>query len=266
LRERAGLTARAAGELLGSSQVLISNTETGRFGLSEQRVRTLAANYGCQDEALIAALVGMTGKPVGGWWEEHRDLLPASQLDLAECEHHATGIQMASSVHILGLLQTPDYARALMRGAVPAPTAAELEHRATYRIQRGGVLRRDGAVPFRGILHEAALRMRFGGRDTTVAQLRHLVDMGRRDHITLRVIPFAAEVLPGSGQTISYLTGPVPQLDTAQLDQSHGSALLHEDSQLSRYRQILAVMEAAALDPEESADFITRIAKEHEEK
>ncbi|MFI5803520.1 helix-turn-helix domain-containing protein [Streptomyces sp. NPDC051561] len=266
LRERAGLTARQAGELLGGGQALASNIETGRFGLSEQRIRALTANYGCTDEALIAALVSMTGKRNPGWWEKYRNELPVGQLDLAEAEHHATTLHMASTVHVLGLLQTVDYARALIRGAIPPPTPPELEHRVSYRIKRQQVLYREHPVPFRGILHEAALRMRFGGRETMAAQLRHLVELARKEHITLRVIPFAAEVLPGSGQTISYFTGPVRQLDTAQLDQSHGTLLLHEEAQLTRYRQILAVMESAALSPEDSSDFIARIAKEHEAK
>ncbi|MEU8349526.1 Scr1 family TA system antitoxin-like transcriptional regulator, partial [Streptomyces sp. NPDC048845] len=157
------MTAREAGELLSANQARISNIETGRFGLSEQRVRTLAHNYACTDEALVQALVEMTGERNRGWWEEYRDLLPASQLDLAECEHHAVTVRMATVLHVPGLLQTDGYARALFRGAVPPLADSDVEHRVSYRKRRQEIFYRPRPTPYEGFVHEAALRMQFGG-------------------------------------------------------------------------------------------------------
>ncbi|MGW0827491.1 helix-turn-helix domain-containing protein [Streptomyces sp. NPDC002845] len=262
LRERAGLTAREAGEMIGANQARISNIETGRFGLSEQRIRTLAANYDCHDEDLIRALIAMATHRKRGWWEEYREMLSASQLDLVECEHHATAIEMANSLHIPGLLQTIDYTRALFRGTVPPMPPPDAEHRVSFRIKRQEVFHRERPTPFSAVIHEAALRMRFGGPTTTRAQLQHLLDMSERDHITLRVIPFAAEALPGSGQSVSYFSGPMPQLDTIQLDQSHGVLLLDAAAQLDKYRLLLDSMKAVALSPDKSSELIHQIAKD----
>lgn len=262
LRERAGLTATDAGQLLGVKQNQISNTEAGRIGVSPDRVRTLARHYKCGDPALIEALCEMTGDRKRGWWEEYRELLPAALLDLAEVEHHASRLRGAVTVHIPGLLQTTDHARELFRQVVPEFSPPDIEHRVSFRIKRQAVLYRDPPTPYRVIIHEAALRMQFGGPTTTRAQIRHLLDMSERDHITLRVLPFAAGGFPGSGQSIFYSHGPVPQLDTVHLDQSHGPVFLDAEAQLAMYRVLLDRLDSRALDPEKSRDAIHDVLRD----
>jgi hypothetical protein len=86
--------------------------------------------------------------------------------------------------------------------------------------------------------------------------------MSERDSISIRVIPFVNGVFPGSGQSVGYFAGRVPQLDTVQLDQSHGVLLLDAEAQLEKYRLLLKLMDTIALKPGESRDFIHRIARE----
>ncbi|MEU5000552.1 helix-turn-helix transcriptional regulator [Streptomyces sp. NPDC021622] len=262
LRERAGLTSTEAGKLLGVKQNQVSNMESGRLGMSSARLRALACHYDCSDKALVEALVGMTGERTRGWWEEYREILPAGLLDLAEVEHHATLLRTAVTVHIPGLFQTTDYAREIFRQDVPELSPPDIEHRISYRIKRQAVLFRDAPTPNQVIVHEAALRMQFGGPTVTRDQLNHLVDMSEREHITIRVIPFAAGTFPGSGQSIYYSAGPVPQLDTVNLDQSHGPVFLDAEAQLDKYRVLLDRMEATALPPAKSRDFIHSIARD----
>lgn len=145
--------------------------------MSADRVRTLARNYSCADEAYVEALAGMTGARTRGWWEEYRDILPAGLLDLAELEHHATAMRVGVTVHMPGLLQTPERARATMREAVPPLRPHEIEHRVSCRVKRQAVLFEGSPTPYTAIIHEAALRMGFGGPDVARAQLRHLLEM-----------------------------------------------------------------------------------------
>jgi transcriptional regulator with XRE-family HTH domain len=262
LRERAGLTSTQASRLLGVQQNQISNVEAGRAGVSPERVRTLACHYDCGDKALVEALSGMAAERARGWWEQYRELLPAVLLDLAEVEHHATRLRTAVTVHIPGLFQTTDYAREIFRQDVPEMSPPDIEHRVSFRVKRQAVLYRDSPTPHQAIIHEAALRMKFGGASVTGTQLQHLLDMSERDHITLHVIPFDAGTFPGSGQSIYYSDGPVPQLDTVNLDQSHGPAFLDSEAQLDKYRVLLDRMEASALPPVESRDFIHKVVQD----
>ncbi|NJQ02478.1 hypothetical protein HCK00_18495 [Streptomyces sp. PLAI1-29] len=112
------------------------------------------------------------------------------------------------------------------------------------------------------ILHEAALRMGFGGPETTKAQLLHLVAMSERPELTIVVMSFGGGAFPGSGQPIVYASGDVPQLDTVQLDTDHGVEFLDAEAQLSRYRSVLDRMESCVLPPLESRNFIHGLASD----
>ncbi|WKX10460.1 helix-turn-helix transcriptional regulator [Streptomyces sp. NL15-2K] len=259
LRERAGLTSTEAAQLLGIKQNQVSNMEAGRHGVSPERVRTLACHYKCSDAALVQALSDMTADRKRGWWGEYREILPTALLDLAEVEHHARRLRAAVTVHIPGLLQTTDHARELFRQVVPEFSPPDIEHRVSFRIKRQAVLFRDAPAPYLAIIHEAALRMRFGGTSVVKGQLQHLLDMSERDGITLKVLPFAAGSFSGSGQSIFYSSGPVPQLDTVHLDQSHGPVFLDAEAQLDTYRVLLDRLESLTLGPEQSRDVIHRL-------
>ncbi|MEV2218124.1 helix-turn-helix transcriptional regulator [Streptomyces sp. NPDC050997] len=261
MRERAGMTATEAARTLGTSQGQLSNVESGRFGVSLDRVRGLARIYSCPDQAFIEALAGMATDKTFGWWESYREVLPSGLLDLAELEHHATAVRTAYTSHMPGLLQTADHAREIFRHVIPAPTPPEVEHRVSHRVKRQGVLHGPLPTPYSTVVHEAALHMGVGGRSVARAQLRHLVDMSERDHITIRVLPFGVGAFPGSGQSINYLHGPVHQLDTAQLDQFHGPVLLDAEALLQKYQRLLDIVEATALSPEKSRDLIHSIAQ-----
>ncbi|MGJ3560147.1 Scr1 family TA system antitoxin-like transcriptional regulator [Streptomyces sp. INA 01156] len=101
--------------------------------------------------------------------------------------------------------------------------------------------------------------MRFGGREVTKRQLKHLLKMSEHPNISIHVIPFDAGGFPGAGQPIYYVHGPVPSLDTVQLDQSHGIALLNADAQLEKYRKVLDRLLALSLIEIESRALIHRI-------
>ncbi|MFJ5103332.1 helix-turn-helix domain-containing protein [Streptomyces sp. NPDC088554] len=262
LREQADLSVTKAAALLGSSQPQVSSVETGRFAVSADRVRSMARSYTCADEDLIEALAAMTGGRTRGWWDEYRDMLPPDTLDLAELEHHATTMRTTSVIHLPGLLQTRAHAHAVISDDVPALAPHEVEHRVSYRIKRQTVLYGEHPMPLTAIIHEAALRMGFGGPEAARAQLDYLLDMSERDHITILAIPFGVGTFPSSGQSIHYMTGTVPALDTVQLDSDHGAAFLDTQPQLVKYRTVLDRMETCTLKPAASRDLIRRIAQD----
>lgn len=261
LRERAGLSSTAAAELLGGPQARISNIEAGRYAVSADRVRAMARNYTCGDESLIDALADMTGGRTRGWWNEYRDVLPPVLVDVAEFELRATALRVAVVVHMPGLLQTLEYARATFRQLVPALRPHEIEHRVSYRIKRQAILYGDAAMPYTAIVHEAALRMGFGGPDVARAQLRHLAEMSELENVSLRVIPFGESAFPASGQPITFASGPVPELDTVLLDTDHGCEFLDSEAQLAKYRSVLDRMQACAVSERQSRDMVCRIAR-----
>lgn len=262
LRERAGLSATEVGASTGLGQSRVSNIEVARIGVSAERVRALARAYGCADAALVEALAVMAAGGKRGWWEDYRETLLPGLLDLAEMEQNAAAIRTAQVSHLPGLLQTADYARLTFLQNVPESSPPHVEHLVSHRIKRQEVLYRDSPVPYTAIIHEAALRMEFGGHSLTRKQLEHIVAMSEREGITVLVIPFSAGIFPGAGQTVTYAEGQVPQLDTVQLDTEHGAVFEYADAQLDRYRTFMRRFEAMALDESASRDVIHTIVND----
>ncbi|MER5793449.1 helix-turn-helix transcriptional regulator [Streptomyces sp. NPDC001980] len=259
LRDAAGLTAREAAALLGVTAPVISQIESGIAGVSEKRLRRLAANYSCADAELIDALVTMATDRTKGWWEEYRGLLPTPFLNLAELEHHATFLQEVQFLFIPGPLQTADYARAVFSDRVPELPAEEVELRVRHRMRRAATL---AQTPYEAVIHEAALRIMVSDRNTSRTQLTHVVESSEAEHVTVRVIPFRLEGFTSAASAMTYAGGAVPKLDTVVRDGPHGAAFIDSEAQLGAFRTLFHKVEAASLDPERSRDFIRKLAKE----
>jgi transcriptional regulator with XRE-family HTH domain len=262
MREQAGISIQEAASMLGADRTMISNIEAGRTGISEERVRQLACHYKCPDPGLVDALAAIAkSRKTQHWWDEYRGKLPDGFLDVSETEHYAARIRTAQTVHLPGLFQTEEHARAIFDLVVPALPRLEVELRVAHRLGRQRVLEGDDPTPYVGIIHEAALRMQFGGRDVAGRQLKHLADAADRDNVTLLVIPFSAGSFHGAGQSVLYVEGPVPQLDTVQLDTTYGAHFADAPTPLANYRSLLELMERSALPQRESQDFIRSIAR-----
>ncbi|MER6280918.1 helix-turn-helix transcriptional regulator [Streptomyces sp900105245] len=262
LREAAGLSSREAAALLGVNSVQISQIESGTSGVSEQRLRRMTYNYACADQNLVEALVAMTTDRTHGWWEEYRGALPAVFLDVAEAEHHGAFLREVVTSHVPGLLQTPDYARAVFGYMVPELPETELRPRVEHRLRRRAVLERDDPIPYETIIHEAALRILVSDRRTARTQLLEVLRAIESARVTVRIIPLAQEGFAGAGIEMMYVGGPLPQLDTVLRDAPHGTAFIDAEAQLTRFRDLLNKVGRAALPPAESRDFIHRMTKE----
>ncbi|MEU6556199.1 helix-turn-helix transcriptional regulator [Streptomyces sp. NPDC046915] len=262
LREAAGLKAREVAAFLNSTSAQMSQVEAGIAAVSAERIRRLAAHYACTDEAFIDALASMAGDRARGWWDDLRGVLPQVNLDVAEAEHHATFLREIVINRVPGLLQTPDYARAVFRYMRPELPESEIAPRVEYRMRRRSVIGGDTPTPYETIVHEFALRIRVADRQASVAQLRWILDQIEQGHVTVRVIPIDQDGFAGAGASMVYAGGPVPRLDTGLRDAPTGVVFIDAELQLNRLRTLLRKVEEASLDPTASRDFIHRLTKE----
>ncbi|MFI8386194.1 helix-turn-helix domain-containing protein [Streptomyces sp. NPDC085540] len=262
MRISADVSAETAAGVLNVSRSQLSAIEQGLRAVSTERLRTLAHHCGTADRVYIASLATLAQPPERGWWEAYRGTIPAGLLDVSELEWHATGLHTVQTVHLPGLMHQGSYARAVFGSVIPALPASEVELRVAHRMQRQQVLEGDNARPYTGYVHEAALRMQFGGRRATREQLEHLCTTSERSNITLRVLPVEAGAFPGAGHAMLYAEGPVRLLDTVQLDSAHGPDFTHDEPQLAKYRSHLRWMDQHALSEDASRDFIHAIARD----
>jgi hypothetical protein len=263
MREHVGYSLTEAAAVHRVDKTAISNIESARVGVSRDRVRVWAANYSCPDQAYIDALADLAGeRPGSDWWDEYRDSVAPFMLDLAEMEHHAVGLQYVQITHLPGPLQHEDYARAVFGEAVPPMTPEALELQVEFRTRRRALLDRADPPECSFLLHEAALRMLFGDRGVVRRQLEYMLEQSERKAVVLRVIPFSAGGFPSAGSSTVYASGPVPQLDTVEVDVPGGVTFLDSETHLANYRAVLFRMGQRSLEPRKSRDFISKVLRE----
>lgn len=263
MRLAAGRTTEYAAGLLGLDRTKVSNMEAGVRAISPERIRILASNYDCADAAYIDALVAMADVRKRGWWQQYRGTLPQGLLDVAELEWFATRLRSYQTVHIPGLLQLSEYARAIFSSALPPLPKSEVELRVMQRLRRQQVLDRTEPEPVSHVayIHEWALRMQFGGRRAMREQLLHVCEASERGNVDVRVLPVEAGAFPGAGHAVLYADGAVPQLDTVQLDSAHGGEFTHSEAQLAKYRAHMEWWHARTLSAQDSRDLVHSISR-----
>ncbi|MFJ9946266.1 helix-turn-helix domain-containing protein [Kitasatospora sp. NPDC091207] len=262
IREAAALRGPQLARILDIDVSQISQMESGRIGVSRQRLRAIANACKCLNDPLIDALGNMTQDRTKGWWEEYRGLLPSTFLESAEHEDFAAGtLKVWMSVFIPGLLQTGDYAKGMFSRTIPRLTIHEIDLRAAFRTQRRTVLLRSPQKKLEAYIHESSLLTRFGGTDVLRDQLLRMIDDSLQDNISIRVVPFDVHTHPGPIESIIYSFGEVPELDTVEMESSRGPIFFDAPSELESYRTIFDRIERAALSEEESRNMIQDIAR-----
>ncbi|WP_432746061.1 helix-turn-helix domain-containing protein [Streptomyces sp. JH002] len=261
MRESTGMSASAAAEALSTDRTTISNIESGRFGISEARLRRFATIYACDNPALVDALATMTGGRKKGWWDEYRGKIPPEFLDVSELEGFAERMRTVQTAHLPALFQTEEYARALFNLLDPPLSRLEVELRVAHRLARRARIAVD-AVPYVGVIHEAALRMQVGGRKAARRQIGQLLEGSEWDSVTLLVIPFSAGEFPMMGESVLYVEGKGGQLDTAHMGSPAGAIFIDVPESLAVVRSGMDANERVALSAVESRDLIRSIRQE----
>ncbi|WP_371480014.1 helix-turn-helix domain-containing protein [Kitasatospora sp. NBC_00315] len=265
MREQAGFGGSHLARVLGVSPAQVTQMENGKSSVSADRLRTVAAACMCANGPLVEALAAMASERGVRWWDEHRGSLGTPFLDVAEIEGHAEKISTYTITFIPGLLQTADYAASVFDRAIPPLPRQAVDTRIAFRLQRQQIVR-SGAVPYTAFIHEAALRMQFSGPKVLIEQLGALVQDSHHPRISIRVVRFDVKSLPGPSENLTFAEGPVQELDTIQIDVSHGHLILDSPAQLASYREILARIDSVALPEDESRDLIQSVQKEIESK
>ncbi|MFI6153566.1 helix-turn-helix domain-containing protein [Kitasatospora sp. NPDC051170] len=266
MREQAGLGGSQLARALGINPAHVTQMESGRTGISVERLRTVAARCMCVNEPLIEALASIiTDRDKGGWWEEYRGRLSQDFLEVAEIESHARGLSAYTMAFIHGLLQTNAYASAVFARSYPPLPGHEVDLRATFRLRRQQIIRSE-STPFTAYIHEAALRMQFSGAKVQSEQLAALVEASEQPNISIRVVLFEVDTAPLPNENFTYVAGPVQELDTVQTDSEVGNLLFDAPAHTARFRSLLAQLGSAALSDSESREFIRSIKKEMESK
>ncbi|GAA3124850.1 helix-turn-helix domain-containing protein [Streptomyces echinatus] len=264
LRTGAGLTSGEAARLVGWHQSKVSRIETGSSGVKPADLGLLLDAYGVRDGHLRELLLMLAGaEDAGGrhrWWHAYRGVLPPTYRDFISLESQASAMRTLETTVVPGLLQTPEYARAVTRAAVKDLAEDRLDTLVEVRLARQDVLRSNPPLVLSAVLDEAVLRREVGGPGVMARQLERLTEAARLPQVRLQVLPFGAGAHVGlTGPFVIFSFPSTSDLDVVVLDQLTSSLYLERKEDLMAYSEAFSTLQFHALSPEESLDYIAGI-------
>jgi transcriptional regulator with XRE-family HTH domain len=252
LRASSGRTIDEVARHLECSPAKVSRMETGvvRVGISD--LRAVLGLYGVEGDERDSLLALARQSRTRGWWQDFADVVPPGSATFFGLEDGAATIGQHCASLVPGLLQTADYARALI-GSVSGTPAAVCERRVALRLRRQQLLARPGPPELSVVLDEAVLHRAIGGPEVLAGQLAHLLAVAQRPHVRLQVLPFAAGAHPAAGVsfTVFGFADPreAPVVFREQLD---ANSFLDGADAVSVYTDALDHAGRLAADPERS--------------
>ncbi|MFE0803029.1 helix-turn-helix domain-containing protein [Streptomyces sp. NPDC058812] len=263
LRELKGMTAEEVAERLLVSQSKISRLENGRRSISQRDVRDLCGVYEVEDQRIVDSLMQMAkDSRQQGWWHAFGDIPYSVYIGL---ETDAESLRTYEPQIITGLLQTRPYAEALIQGALPETSVADIEKRVQVRIRRQERISAD-SNPLRlwVVLDEACLRRVVGSKQVMREQLEHVAEMSQLPHITVQVLPFDVGAHPGINGQYSILEfADAADSSVVYIEGVTSDLYLEKAQDVQKYTVMYEHLRAQALNVEESRRRIEDVAKEY---
>jgi transcriptional regulator with XRE-family HTH domain len=265
LREGKGISRESAGYTIRASGSKISRLELGRVGFKERDVSDLLPLYGVADEHDRAALLSLAREAnTPGWWHRYGDILPGWFETYVGLEEAAELIRTFEIQFIPGLLQTADYARAVMAVGHSAAPDEEIERRVNLRMTRQKLLTRaDKAPRLWAVVDEAALRRPIGGAEVMRAQIERLIEATHQPNVTLQVLPFAVGGHAAEGGAFTILRFPEPDLpDAVYVEQLTSALYLDKREDVDRYMEAMERLCIESEPPGRSVEILSGILQE----
>ncbi len=256
--EQAKLNGKQTAHLLGWSPSWVSRLLSGKRGATELDVAAFLGVCRVKGPERDRLLALCQEQHTPGWFQQHGSRLPKQLVTLIDHETKAVAISEFQATGVPGLLQTGEYARAVISRNVNVP-ADEVEDRVAARLARQSLLSRDRPARFAFYLHESVLRTPVGGPAVMADQLNHLLRMSARRYLALRVVPTSLGAHAA-------MTGAFTFMEFAEfkpvvyLESETSSLFLEKPEEIQAYQRILGALADTALDEGQSRELIATLA------
>jgi transcriptional regulator with XRE-family HTH domain len=255
LRESRGVSAQDAAKAIRGSESKISRIELGRNAVREVDIADLLNLYGITDLAEREQLLTLASQAnQQGWWHRYQDVLPNWFQSYIGLEESAESIRSFDTQFVPGLLQTEDYAQAVIQlGSYPPAETDRLVYLRKERQRRFA----SGGLRLWTIIDEVALRRPVGSVGLMRKQLEYLLDISVRPGLTLQVCPFltgASYASPGSFSILSFATDDLP--DVVYVEQLTSAMYLDKRADVDRYSEAMDHIRTTSYTPEQTKELV----------
>ncbi|MYT74625.1 MULTISPECIES: helix-turn-helix transcriptional regulator [unclassified Streptomyces] len=263
MRLGAGASLEDAARALRVKTLTIRRLEKAEVALKPLYVEKLLETFGAdrQETEEFVALAERANEP--GWWHSYRDVVPSWFTAYVSLETDAKTLRTYEPQYVTGLLQTPEYAHAVLRGGLPNGTEEELERRVELRLRRQGLLDREDAPTLWVVMEEAVLHRTVGDPDVMREQIERLLEMSELPHVSVDIVPFAAGAHIGACAPFTYFRFEEPELPDIVY-----SELLSAAVYLDQREDVVAHLEAHSrmalmTSSDDSRALLNRMRKEY---
>lgn len=261
-REAAGMTGSLLAAEIGLKPSSVSKIEKGTQGLNVRNIKAYARVTGlpkAKTDELV--LLVANDDTYDDWLVEFREDMPDWFALYPALEEDAVQIWTYGSELVEGLFQTADYAEAIVQTSLPEISGEELERSIELRSRRQKLLERDSPPKLRLVLNEAVIRRQIGGETVMAEQIRHLITLSEKEHITIQVLPFSAGAHPGmkTGFTLLRFPEGFDDMDCAYLENENGGVWQEVLDHVARYSEVFERINAMALSQEETRALLTSL-------
>lgn len=263
LRKTKGYNLNEASDFIQRDGTVLSRYENGEYPIRRSDVIALLTFYGVSDESFRAGVMQLCDDIWRtDWWDTHREDFGKDFINVPWLEARAVQISEYQALVLHGLLQTTGYARAVISNAEKgSATDEQISRWLDLRVERQRVLAAEDPTPFSAVLEEHVLRRPMGGAKVMREQLEHLLEVGQRDTVELRIMP--TDHGPHSGHLGSFTVFSMPyQLSSVAYVESLGGGLYIEAPRVERFERAWEDLRRAALTPERSNALIKAVLKE----
>ncbi|MFE4252648.1 helix-turn-helix domain-containing protein [Streptomyces sp. NPDC056910] len=263
MRLGAGASLEDAARALRVKTLTIRRLEKAEVALKPLYVEKLLETYGADRQEIdeFVDLAEQANEP--GWWHSYRDVVPSWFTAYVSLETGAKTLRTYEPQYVTGLLQTPGYARAVLRGGLPNGSEEELVRRVELRLHRQSLLEREDAPTLWVVMEEAVLHRTVGSPDVMREQIERLLDVSELAHISVDIVPFTAGAHVGACAPFTYFRFEEPELPDIVY-----SELLSASVYLDQRADVVAHLEAhsrmaLATSSEDSRALLNRMRKEY---
>lgn len=258
-RERAGLSLEVVAERLECSQSKISRIETGHTSVTVRDVRDMLAIYEATDAEIEELSELARDARQKAWWHPYTQVLSSAYVGL---EAEARRVRTYEQLVVPGLLQTENYARAMMQ-TFPKRPAEEISDRIRVRMQRQSLLDREDDFNLWVVLDEAALSRPVGGDEVMREQLRRLLNAAERPNVKIQLLPFEIGAHAGMDGTFAILDfDQIRDQSIVFAENATGGLFIDKYDEVQRYLRLFDIVHTAALGPEHTAARIKELVEE----
>lgn len=263
LRERAGVSFDDAARAIEVTALTVRRMEKAEVGLRIPYVKELLRTYGVPGTEIedFLSLAREANQP--GWWHKFRDVLPEWFSAYVSLESEAAVIRLYEPQYVPGLLQTHDYAAALIRVGFPNASPEEVERHVALRLRRQDLLAKPEAPALWAVLDETVLRRPVGGPEVMRAQIDRLAEATERPKVRIQIMRFAAGPHPGAYGPFHYFRFGFSELPDIVYTEGLASArYVDQPADVVTYLEVLDRMSVQAEPVARTRDILAALRKE----